>query len=443
MNELLREEADLLFRALEAPASISIRLNPRKPVTLEALPFHNQAEGRVPWCEQGVYLKERPSFTLDPVWHGGGYYVQEASSMFTAQVLKQLLVGGTAATRVLDLCAAPGGKSTLGVSLLPTGALWVANEVIPSRAAVLKENLIKWGDDRIVVTSGDPARFAGLPGAFDVVLVDAPCSGEGMFRKEKRAVEEWSEGTTRLCEERQRRIVAAAWQCIAPGGYLIYSTCTFNPGENERVLEWAAREFGAEPVAIDHAFAGVRPGNSPLPCYRFYPHATRGEGFFIGVLRKREGSRFSPREERLPQVMLPPEIRRLVGETEAYALYVAGETVGIMPRLHAGFVRYLGTRVGVLYKGCEIGAVEKRRMAHAFALWNGLPREEVRVQEVDLATALRYLRREEVRFDTLPGEWVLVTYHSLALGWVKGVGGRVNNYYPKEWRLRMEAKGES
>jgi NOL1/NOP2/fmu family ribosome biogenesis protein len=301
--------------------------------------------------------------------------------------------------------------------------------------------MIKWGSDRVVVTSADPSRFAALPGAFDIVLVDAPCSGEGMFRKEARAIEEWSEERLHACEERQKRVVADAWECLAPGGYLVYSTCTFNPGENERVLEWVSRQFHATPVAISHAFAGIMPGDSPLPCYRFYPHALRGEGFFAGVLRKEGGTPFALPSSRAPasRVVLPPDIRSLLRERGDYIPYVAGETVGILPPAHAAFVHYLGTRVGLLYKGCEIGeAVKgKSKMAHSFALWDALPREGLRVQEVDLPTARRYLRKEEIYFDAPPGEWVLVTYRSLALGWVKAVGNRLNNYYPKEWRVRL------
>jgi 16S rRNA C967 or C1407 C5-methylase (RsmB/RsmF family)/NOL1/NOP2/fmu family ribosome biogenesis protein len=436
-SEQLGADAPAFFRSLAAPAPVSIRFNPRKPAAMDALPFRDLLDGRVPWCEEGAYLRARPVFTLDPVLHGGGYYVQEASSMFLARVLRQLLDGRPA--RVLDLCAAPGGKSTLGASLLPDGGLWVANEVAPSRAAVLKENMIKWGDERVVVTSSDPSRFALLPGAFDVVLVDAPCSGEGMFRKDAGAIEEWSEARLHACEERQRRILADAWECLAPEGHLIYSTCTYNPGENERALEWMAARFAARPVAIDHAFAGIKAGDSPLPCYRFYPHESRGEGFFVGVLRKSEGVAFSlpAKSSRVPRVALPPPFRALARDAGACVPYLSGETAGIVPGRHAGFIQHLGTRVGLLYKGVEMGEATGRR-SHALALWSGLPRGEVHAREVDLATALRYLRKEEVHFDAPPGEWVLVTYHSLALGWVKAVGGRLNNYYPKEWRVRLE-----
>jgi 16S rRNA C967 or C1407 C5-methylase (RsmB/RsmF family)/NOL1/NOP2/fmu family ribosome biogenesis protein len=436
MRELLREEAGAFFDALDGPSPASIRFNPLKPARDGELPFRELFDGQVPWCERGAYLRERPSFTLDPLLHGGAYYVQEASSMFLDHVLRQLLHGPS---RVLDLCAAPGGKSTLGIGLLAGESLWVANEVVASRAAVLKENVIKWGSERVVVTRADSSRFAALPGAFDLVIVDAPCSGEGMFRREDgRAVSGWSEGATRACEARQRRIARDAWECVAPGGYLVYSTCTYNPGENERVLEWIARLDGACPVAISHDFAGIAPGDSPLPCYRFYPHRTRGEGFFTGALRKDDGPRFAlpSRQERLPRVALPAGVEALVRGSGDHARYLAGETAGIVPRAHAGFIHHLERRVGVLYKGCEV-AETGGKMAHALALWAGLPRERVETREVGLETATRFLRKEEVRLDVPRGEWAIVAYRSVALGWVKGVGGRVNNYYPVEWRVRL------
>lgn len=434
-NELLRDEAAAFFRSLETPAPVSIRFNPLKPIPRQELPFRELFDGRVEWCEQGVYLRERPSFTLDPAWHGGGYYVQEASSMFLAHALRQ--VAGEKPVRVLDLCAAPGGKSTLGIGVVAEGSLWVANEVVAGRAAVLKENMVKWGSERVVVTRGDPSRFASMPGAFDLVLVDAPCSGEGMFRKDRRAVEEWSERNARACEERQRRIAKEAWACLSPGGHLIYSTCTYRPGENERVLEWLAGQPGARPVEISHDFAGIAAGDSSLPCYRFYPHRTRGEGFFTGALRKEDGAPFllPAKEGRVDRVALPPVLQALARDAGDCIPYLAGEVAGIVPRAHAGFIRCLEKRVGVLYKGCELGEAGGK-MAHSLALWARLPREKVATREVDAATALRYLRKEDARIDAPRGEWAIVTHRSLALGWVKGVGGRANNYYPKEWRVR-------
>ena len=257
----LGSETEAFLQALNAPAPVSIRLNPGKtPIPADPGTTGNGTRP-VPWCPEGLYLPERPAFTLDPLLHGGAYYVQEASSMFLAHVLRQLLPA--APVRMLDLCAAPGGKSTLAASLLPPGSLLVANEVIRSRAAILRENIIKWGQDNIVVTNNDPAGFAPLEGAFDLILVDAPCSGEGMFRKDPAAIAEWSEANARLCAERQRRILADIWQCLRPGGTLVYSTCTYNPDEDEAILEWLLSEWDAETIPLPCPFPGVTPPNPP------------------------------------------------------------------------------------------------------------------------------------------------------------------------------------
>ena len=262
MQQLLGNESETFFQALVSESPTSIRLNPEKTANTD-LPFSELLSRQVPWCSNGYYLKERPSFTSDPLLHGGAYYVQEASSMFLQVVLQQIT--GDTPLRVLDLCAAPGGKSTLLANNLPKDSLLVSNEVIKSRASILKENIIKWGYDHIVVTNSDPNRFTGMKGAFDMILVDAPCSGEGMFRKDEKAITEWSENNLCLCEERQKRILSDVWDALAPGGYLVYSTCTYNPGENEDILNWILTTFDASSVEIRHNFTAITPSPSPLP----------------------------------------------------------------------------------------------------------------------------------------------------------------------------------
>src|SRR5574344_2855112 len=221
-----KESYESFLRALEEDAPVSVRLNPVKS-------FGFQEEGKVPWCEQGYYLSERPTFTFDPLFHSGCYYVQEASSMFLDAVLRHYV---SRPVRMLDLCAAPGGKSTLACSALPEGSLLVANELIRSRAQILSENLIKWGYPNCIATNNDPKDFSFLRGFFDLIIVDAPCSGEGMFRKDANALQEWSPENVDLCSKRQLRILYDIWDCLAPEGTLIYSTCTFNERENEDVV---------------------------------------------------------------------------------------------------------------------------------------------------------------------------------------------------------------
>lgn len=439
MQQLLGNESETFFQALVSESPTSIRLNPKKTANTD-LPFSELLSRQVPWCSNGYYLKERPSFTSDPLLHGGAYYVQEASSMFLQVVLQQ--ISGDTPLRVLDLCAAPGGKSTLLANNLPKDSLLVSNEVIKSRASILKENIIKWGYDHIVVTNSDPNRFTGMKGAFDMILVDAPCSGEGMFRKDEKAIMEWSENNLRLCEERQKRILSDVWDALAPGGYLVYSTCTYNPGENEDILNWILTTFDASSVEIRHNFTAITPSLSPLHGYHFYPHKTSGEGLFMGVIQKNDGTPFTMKKEKRatpsPAVKLPVDILPLLPDMTTYTPYIAGETLGILPKQHAEFIQYLSSKAGVIYKRCEIGECikGKTKPAHALALYHKLQQKHVTRQEVDLSTALQFLRKEDIRFEAPQGEWILITYKGIGLGWVKEVGNRVNNYYPKEWRIK-------
>ena len=439
MERLLGDEAKAFFQSLDSELPTSIRINTEKS-SIANIPFQNLLFKEIPWCNTGYYLKERPLFILDPYLHGGAYYVQEASSMFLQTVLQQII--GNTPLRILDLCAAPGGKSTLLANNMPMNSLLVSNEVIKSRAVVLKENIIKWGLDNVVVTNSDPSRFSQVDGAFDIILVDAPCSGEGMFRKDEKAITEWSENNLRLCEERQKRIISDVWTALAPGGFLIYSTCTYNPGENEDMLNWILKTFDSSSIEIQHGIPEITNSQSPLHAYHFYPHKTLGEGFFIGVIQKNDGTFFSmkkgKRDLQATPIKLPTEIHSFLPDITKFSIYLAGETLGILPKQHAEFVQYLSTRAGVIYKGCEIGESMKGKIkpAHSLALYSKLQQKQVAHQEVDLPTALQFLRKEEIRFDAPRGEWILVTYKGLGLGWVKEVGNRINNYYPKEWRIK-------
>ena len=438
MNRIMGNESEVFFEALNSPSPATIRVNPAKTVT--PLPFPELIDGQVPWCSDAYYLRKRPVYTLDPYLHGGVYYVQEASSMFLQSVFRQ--IAGDKPLRVLDLCAAPGGKSTLLAANLPTGSLLVSNEVIKSRASILKENIIKWGYDNIVVTNSDPARFSGMKGAFDIILVDAPCSGEGMFRKDEKAIEEWSENNLRLCEERQKRIIADIWDALAPEGYLVYSTCTYNPGENEDMLSWVLDNFEAESVEVQHDYPGIIPTPTSVHGYHFYPHKSAGEGLFMGVIRKKDGQPFTLKKEKRSSQnqtpKLPTDILPLLPDIANYMPYLAGSTLGIVPARHAEFIQYLESKAGVIYKGCEIGESVKgtTRPAHSLALLHNLQKQHITRQEVDLPTALQYLRKEDIRFDAPRGAWVLIMYQGIALGWVKEAGNRLNNYYPKEWRIK-------
>lgn len=446
MKARLKDEYEAFFSALQSTPPVSIRQNPQKTQLLPAEYWGSTLVQEVPWCSHAVYLSNRPVFTLDPCFHGGAYYVQEASSMFLDHILREVMPSGP--VRILDLCAAPGGKSTLIASRLPKDSLLVANETIRSRAAILRENIIKWGNANVVVTNNDPADFSNLPAGFDMILVDAPCSGEGMFRKDAGAIEEWSEDNLRLCSERQKRILSDIWDNLKPGGFLIYSTCTYNRGENEAILEWIMREFDARSISIEHSFNTITPGDSEIASYRFYPHKTTGEGFFVGVIQKQSGVEKTPGKKRskMKHAPLPEEISRLLQEPDKMTAYTREEATGFIPTVQAPFISLLDETLRVIYKGCEAVELNNRKikLLPPLALYDGLNISQCTLYPADRTTALTYLKKEDIPALAKAGEWVLVTHRDMALGWCKSLGNRLNNYYPKEWRIRMAlpASGE-
>ncbi len=436
-------EFALLKEGLERPTQTSIRLNHKKPVDIS---FPKRP---IPWAKDGYFLEERPSFTGDPSFHAGAYYVQEASSMFISHILEsQQIPKGV----YLDLAAAPGGKSTLLSSYLGEEGLLVANEVIAARAQILKENLIKWGLGNTVVTNNDPEHFSPLEGFFDLVLVDAPCSGEGMFRKDPQARAEWSPDHVNLCAARQKRIVDKAGELVKGGGYLLYSTCTFNEKENEEILRFLTEEFAFEPVQIplDPSWGivetEVTTEEGTFYGYRFFPHKVAGEGFFITVLQRPEGA--YTQEAPTTKEFKHHSLKRL-GEKESTVLeqelggdgpgkfYLLQEAYFRINGSYARVVEKLAQVLSIRYFGVELGKKQGKEWipSHEWALStlpkNGFPQQELAIEE-----ALDFLRKKEQSFAELPLGWVLLTYQNLPLGWIKNLGKRVNNYYPKEWRIR-------
>ncbi|MDR2362695.1 MAG: rRNA cytosine-C5-methyltransferase [Prevotellaceae bacterium] len=425
-------DAGALLRALRLATPVSIRYNETKRTT-------PASATRVPWCNTGVYLPDRPAFTLDPLWHGGAYYVQEASSMVVAQLAGILLSLGERC-RVLDLCAAPGGKSTQLASLLPAGGLLVSNEVIRSRVAILLENLVKWGTPNVVVTAADPKQFAALPAFFDLLLVDAPCSGEGLFRKEPEAVHEWSEANVQRCADRQRRIVADAWDALRDGGIIVYSSCTFNRRENEETVQWIIKQLGAErlPLSLDPAWGVVESDAG----YRFYPHRLQGEGFFISVLQKR--SPHTPRP--LKAIKIP---RQAIAASDAaqirqwlhgaFVPMLKGRLIYALPQAQQPAIAQLLAHLPVLQAGVPAGERKGTDTAPtaALALSVACRREAFPYVTLLLPEAIRYLRRENIHFPGAPDGYLLVTYDNLPLGFAKKIGRRTNNLFPMQWRIRM------
>lgn len=442
MEQLLpASECLALLQALETPSPVSIRFNPFK--------VSSPPRGRqVPWCRYGYYLDQRPAFTLDPIFHAGAYYVQEASSMFIEALYRDTM-NQEPGQRVLDLCASPGGKTTLLSTLVGPEGLVVANEVIRQRALTLVDNVKKWGVGNVIVTQNDPTHFTPFEHFFDLILVDAPCSGEGMFRKNEAARSEWSEANVKLCAARSRRILSDVWGCLRPGGVMLLSTCTFNPQENEETVRWLTQEYDVEGVElqIDPTWGIQQTDVEGIPTFRFYPHRLTGEGFFAAALRKADGRTKTKTPK--PRKEIFTDLRK--GENEAVAgwfnqpEYMRFSRVGVGSddNIHAYYrtcfsaIRALSENLTVLYSGILTGQLfgTKLRPEHPLALFHDLNRQATPTAELPLEAVLDYLRKGDVAASELAEGINLITYQGLPVGWVKRIGARCNNMYPKEFRI--------
>ena len=390
LEDFIRETRQLMgeerfnryLGAFEEEAPVSIRLNLHKGTgTLCAQESSAQSSCplvQVSWCNEGFYLEGRPQFTFDPLFHAGCYYVQEAASMFVCHILRSLFTIHYSLSTVLDLCAAPGGKSTAMRSVLPEECVLVSNEPVPTRAQILLENITKWGAPNCIVTNNYPRDFRKAKAKFDLILCDVPCSGEGMFRKDPATISEWSLQNVEKCWRLQREIVSDAWECLNPGGIMIYSTCTFNTKENEENVRWIMDTYDAEPIAIPtdpswNITGSLLPGFD-APVYRFIPGITKGEGLFVCALRK------GINNHNYSLLINNPSLKRLTPD---------------------------------------------------------LPQGDFPQVDLPYSEALKYLRGEALVLpaDT-PRGFVTVTYKGIALGPVKNIGNRANNLYPKPWRIK-------
>ena len=369
---------------------VSIRLNPRKMANGRCVV--EDAEP-VPWCRHAYYLPTRPNFTMDPLLHAGCYYVQEAASMFLDEVLRQHLTSDILLFTSLDLCAAPGGKSTLLRAALPADCMLYSNEPIRNRANVLLENVTKWGYENHIVTNAYPRDYRKSKMKFDLILCDVPCSGEGMFRKDESTISEWSPQHVEQCWQLQRDIINNAWACLNDGGLLIYSTCTFNTKENEENIRWILHEFDAEvlPVAVRpewHITGSLLP-DFDKPVYRFIPGISRGEGLFVCVLRKKQNH----------------------GDSHNIQLHSCHKS-----RSHD------------TQKDCP----RELHPLQSEILYGDYPQVELSYPQ-----AIAYLRHEALMLSNdTPRGLIEVCFQSHPLGPAKNIGTRANNLYPKEWRIK-------
>lgn len=430
MKRLLGDRIDAFLEAMDQAAPVSVRVNPHKPVTL----FNNHEQ--VVWATGGFYLPERISFTLDPLFHAGCYYVQEASSMYLESALKAVADLGKP-LRILDLSAAPGGKSTHLLSMISENSLLVSNEIIPSRNNILQQNLTKWGVCNVVVTQNRPSDFGSrLPGFFDVVLVDAPCSGEGLFRKDSDAISEWSVENVAHCAHRQSEILEDVLPTLKNGGILIYSTCTYEASENEDQIARLADRHKMDLLAIP-GFPGMEKTTAG---FRFYPHQIKGEGFFISVLRKNNGDEdFSSRKEKIKGVNHSHQkyLNDFLDAPEKFLPFAKDETLYALPEFHQHDLFLLMKLFYVRQAGIAMGKIVREKLLPDHALAVNCHLKDIPVYDTaDKESALRYLRGEPLPVDG--NGWQLVRYNNHALGWMKALGGRSNNYYPTALRIKMQ-----
>ncbi|MBK9453766.1 MAG: RNA methyltransferase [Bacteroidetes bacterium] len=457
MKQQLGAEFEAFIEALNGTPPTSLRLNPAKA----GASFEGTSP--IPWAKDGLYLDERPSFFKDPLIYAGAFYVQEASSMLigaAADFSKDL--------RILDLCAAPGGKSTLLAANMSAASTLVSNEIVRNRAQILEENLSRWGNPNVLVTCNHPRDFAGIHNAFDLIVIDAPCSGEGMFRKDPKVIGHWSPKMVQECANRQREILEYVMDALAPGGRLIYSTCTYNPTENEAVIQWLLNEvpgmFRIVPLGLPAEWGltpGTTEGYSPemRHTYHCYPHKVKGEGFFLACLEKmapgkqqvappanskKAKKQHAAAREREGLVAATRKQKEYLGswldQPENYAFYLLGETAFAIPIEHEDVLTSAAGQLNTIKIGIKLGEFKRDNLVpdHDLAM-SECQSKDIPTSDLDLEQALRFLKRTELHQDH-PGwiGWGIVRYKGRNLGWIKALQGRINNHFPKEMRIRSD-----
>ncbi|MGC9150238.1 MAG: methyltransferase RsmF C-terminal domain-like protein [Microbacter sp.] len=427
-KKIVQDEWPAFENALNAEMPVSIRLNNKMEIHL---PFE-----QIVWSEAGYYLPKRYLFTMDPLFHAGTYYVQEASSQFLHYIIKQYIKTSVTA---LDLCAAPGGKSTLLLNALHPDSFLVSNEMNRGRANILAENIQKWGNSNVAVTNLQPSAFQQTSGFFDLMVIDAPCSGEGMFRKDVDSIHEWSEANVLHCVIRQKEIVSGAWDALKENGWLIYSTCTYNTEENEENVKWIINTLRAEKIdlSIDPSWGITQTEEG----YRFFPHKTRGEGFFITLLRKRSTTKKANAivKKNRPQANHQDlSLQRMLIDNN-WILMQENDFVFAVNKQHEEKIHAIKNVLHPLLTGIQMGSFKGRDfIPHtALALSKQLNREAFPTVEVEFENAILFLKRQPIHVENQPKGYYLVTFKNIPLGFIKNIGERSNNLYPMAWHIRM------
>ena len=432
-------EPEIFLNAHNSSEQItSIRVNPFKKT--------GKASGaQVPWCSEGYYLDARPSFTFDPLFHAGAYYVQEASSMFIDHILKYIRQNKDVSLKILDLCAAPGGKSTLINSAIGSEDLLVANEIIKTRVPVLCDNLSRWGTANSIVTNNDPRDFGRLTGFFDTILVDAPCSGSGMFRKDPAAMNEWSEANVNLCHQRQERILADVYPALKEDGHLIYSTCSYSHQENEEILDWLCAEFDMESIRIPiYKEWGIVETQSPEQGawgYRFYPGKVKGEGLFAACLKKKtytgEAPSVKTRGHQKLALLEIQLIKQYITDADDYYYNKVNEDWLAINKGHKESLDTLQRYLYIKKSGVRIGKLMGKDLIpdHELALSLIINKDGKLQTELNYNQAIQYLRRDNFELAITDKGWSLMNFEGHPLGWAKLLPNRLNNYFPKELRI--------
>ena len=453
-NLMGKELFNKFLQGLREEAPTSIRFNPFKcPDQARLNPTVGEEAQEIPWCPStGRYIKDRPNFTFDPLLHAGLYYVQEASSMMVDLIVRQLIHQPVC---MLDLCAAPGGKSTALRAALPAGSLLFSNEPMKLRAQILSENIQKFGHPDVIVTNNYPADYQKAKILFDVILADVPCSGEGMFRKDAGAIQEWSVQNVDKCWHLQREIISDIWNCLKPGGILIYSTCTFNAHEDEENVAWIEEELGAKFIKLDINENWNITGSliDQHPVYRFIPGKTSGEGLFMAVLqkdgelstepwdenmrtKKNKKGKADKRNNKQPVMNIPTHW--LKDDVSLTAATINDSLYAIPDRWRTLF-DIANKELKVIHAGIKVGSQKGKDIIpeQGLALSTLLYKEHFPQVEVSYMEAISFLRKEAI---TLPSEtprgFVLLTYKGIPLGWEKNIGNRANNLYPQEWKIK-------